>query len=221
MYNDVVITSAARGGSKLDGTFDSAPNSKAAVLFSHNSSGSKDESVIISLQDYLFKTGLTTFRYNFHFVHRIPVDEATFEDVILDIDAAYTYLMSRVSVPNIFLVGKSLGGVVSMDYMIRSGVRCPIIVLGFYEPSVTKYVTEARLKDLKSPLLVLHGENDQRAQMEQVRTILGRNRLNYKLYGIKNASHGLASVDLSTRTNEDIMDEIKYRVADFLNEVTL
>ncbi len=220
MYNDVVINSPAGGGSKLEGTFDLALNSKAAVLFSHNSSGSKDESIIVELQNYLLKLGLTTFRYNFHYVRRIPVDQAAFEDVLLDIDTAYTYLMSKVSVPNIFLIGKSLGGVVSMEYMIRSGVRCPVIVLGFYEPSVTKYITEARLKDLKSPLLVLHGENDQYTKMEQVRTILGRNRLNYKLYGIKNASHSLSSVDLSVRTNEDIMGEVKSRISDFLNEVT-
>ncbi len=220
MYNDVLINSKALGGSKLAGTINRVSSPLGAILFSHNAAGNKDVPLIATLEQYYFQKNYNTLRYNFHYVNRIAVENAKFEDIISDIDGAYTFLLENSIVRNVYLIGASLGGVACLEYSLQAQIRCPVVVLGFFEPLVTKYVTEARLKDLKSPILVLHGEKDQYLDVESVRTYLGRNRLNFTLYGVPRADHRFDPVNEAERGKGDIISEIELKITDFIAKTT-
>ncbi|MEK7595523.1 MAG: alpha/beta family hydrolase [Patescibacteria group bacterium] len=220
LYNEVLIKSQARGGCELAGTLDIVNNSRISALFSHNSSGNKDDFINTELSKYLLANNISTMRYNFHYVDRFPVQEAQFDDVMMDVDASYTMLVNRAVVPNVYLLGKSLGGAVSLEFSIRNQLKNPIIILGFYEPLVTKYITEARLKSLRSKVLVLQGEKDQYSNPAAIRAYFGRNSLSFLMYEIKNAQHSLESFDESVRTTADILQELKNKISEFIKSTT-
>lgn len=221
MFNDVTIKSAAKGGSELAGTFNQVSNSKGLVLLSHNAHGSKEVPLIINFEANLNTNNYSTLRYNFHYVDTMPVENAVWEDLLSDINAAYSLMMSKGVTRNVFMIGSSIGGSVTMEYAIRNDLRCPIIILGFDMNSPVKYITEARLKDLKAPLLVLHGEKDRYSDLNSVRTLLGKSRLNFNLFEIKGASHTLKSADEAVRTTEDIFIEVMTKSLEFIEKNTI
>ena len=192
---------------------------KGAVLFSHNASGNKEDPIIVTLHDHFYhQYKFTALRYNFYYVSKIDFREVKFEDLIMDLDSAYSLLLDNAPVKNVFLVGKSIGGVVSLEYLIQNNLRSPVIILGFYEPAITNYITEERLRELKSPVLVLQGENDEYIKAFDVRTVLERNHLNFKLTELKGGAHNLASNDENIRKSEDILNEIIQSITDFVGE---
>ena len=191
MFNDIELKSQAQGGVTLQAIFNKVTNPKGAVLLSHNSSGTKDDLVLCEVEKALFAQGYSTLRYNFHYVGKMAGLEAKFEDILLDMEAAYSFLLDNVSVPNVYLIGKSLGGVVSMEYSIQNALKCPLIILGFYQQGVETYVTEQKLKTFRSPLLIIHGEKDQYTTSDSIRTLLGKNRVANDLFVIQGAVHSL------------------------------
>ena len=223
LYNEVEIKSAALGGSTLLGTINLAPNPRGSVLFSHNASGSKDDPVLSALEHSTFQAGFSTLKYDFHYLQdsapgSVDLENISFPDVLKDFDAAYSTLLNKVTVSNVYLVGKSLGGVTSLAYSIENSLKNPIIILGFFEPWVMKYIGESKLRDLKAPVCVIHGERDEYTTIEATRALLGKNRVNSTLYEIKSAQHGLKSFDESVRTSEDIFAEVEQILLKFLTK---
>lgn len=219
MYNDIVIKSSVLGGVDLAATLDLANNPRGAVLFSHNSHGDKEDVVLSNIQVNLLNLHYTTLRYNFHYVEKkLPVETVRVEDLVEDLDAAYSLLLQKVVVPNVYLVGRSLGGVVSMRFATENKLRCPIIILGFHLPGFEKYMNENSLKTLKSKIFVLHGQNDQYNNATQVRDYLARLGLSFEVREVQGAAHGLLSADESIRSSEDILEEVVTSVIEFVSK---
>ncbi|MBX2980268.1 MAG: alpha/beta fold hydrolase [Flavobacteriales bacterium] len=102
-------------GYKLEGTMQRAAKEKAALLFVHGITSSRDELGFHSdYANYLAENGVSSFRfdYRFHGVHETTLEELTLSGIVNDVSAAYTALAEGVkrSTKRFFLVGTSFGG---------------------------------------------------------------------------------------------------------------
>ncbi len=218
MYNDVIIKTQSLGGCDLEATFDQAHNPKGVVLFSHNSHGSKEDVVLTNIQANLYNLHYTTLRYNFHFVaKKLAAENVKPDDLVEDLDSAYSFMLQKVVVPNVYLIGRSLGGVVSAKFAVENRLRCPVIILGFHLEAFQKMVDEPFFKSLKSKLFVIHGEKDEYNNSTDVRNYLSRLGLSFEVREIAGAAHNLLSADESIRASEDVLEEV---VTDCIEFVT-
>ncbi len=218
MYNDVIVKTQSFGGCDLDATFDQAHNPRGVVLFSHNSHGNKDDVVLTNIQANLFNLRYTTLRYNFHFVaKKIAPENVRPEDLVEDLDSAYSFMLQKVVVPNVYLIGRSLGGVVSAKFAVENRLRCPVVILGFHLESFQKMIDEQFLKSLKSKLFVLHGAKDEYNSSTDVRNYLSKLGLSFEVREIAGASHNLLSADESVRTSEDVLEEVVTDCIEFVS----
>lgn len=105
-------------GYKLEGTLSKAVNEKAALLFVHGITSSREELGFHSdYAKFLGKNNITTLRFDYRYHGGVNDGSTELENlslcgIINDIDAAYTALKSNVgsNVKSFFIVGTSFGG---------------------------------------------------------------------------------------------------------------
>lgn len=102
-------------GYKLEGTLINANKEKAALLFVHGITSSRDELGFHSdYANYLGENGISTLRfdYRFHGVNESELSNLSLCGILNDIDAAFTALKNNVSsnLKSFFIVGTSFGG---------------------------------------------------------------------------------------------------------------
>lgn len=102
-------------GYKLEGTLQRATKERAALLFVHGITSSRDELGFHSdYASYLAQNGVSSFRfdYRYHGVNETSLEGLTLCGIVNDIAAAYATLVANVksSTKRFFLVGTSFGG---------------------------------------------------------------------------------------------------------------
>jgi pimeloyl-ACP methyl ester carboxylesterase len=106
-------------GYKLEGTLTSSKDERAAVLFVHGITSSRDELGFHSdYATFLAGHGISSFRfdYRYHGIFEAPLSNLTLCGIVNDIDAAFLALKAHVGkgIRNFFLVGTSYGGGLSL-----------------------------------------------------------------------------------------------------------
>ena len=118
-------------GYKLEGSFIKAEKERAAVLFIHGITSSRDELGFHSdYAKYLGANGVSSLRfdYRYHGINEKPLNDLTLCGIINDIDAAYHALKTNVSskLKSFFVIGTSFGGGLSafwLDFTDKSEVK--------------------------------------------------------------------------------------------------
>jgi pimeloyl-ACP methyl ester carboxylesterase len=109
------ISFTSYDGYKLEGTLQQAVKERAALLFVHGITSSRDELGFHSdYAKYLAQHGVTSLRfdYRFHGVNESSLQELTLCGIVNDIEAAFNALSANVksSTRRYFIVGTSFGG---------------------------------------------------------------------------------------------------------------
>jgi uncharacterized protein len=105
-------------GTLLNGTLIKANNEKAALLFVHGITSSRDELGFHSdYAQFLSKNGITTMRFDYRFHGgkddgNTKLENLSLCGIVNDIDAAFSVLKNNVSdnIKSFFIVGTSFGG---------------------------------------------------------------------------------------------------------------
>lgn len=110
-----IIKFKSYDGYELEGTLIKADKEKAALLFVHGITSSRDELGFHSdYAKYLSDNGITTLRfdYRFHGVNEAKLENLSLCGIVNDIDAAFNTLKSNVDneTKSFFIVGTSFGG---------------------------------------------------------------------------------------------------------------
>jgi pimeloyl-ACP methyl ester carboxylesterase len=118
-------------GYKLEGSLVRATDEKAALLFVHGITSSRDELGFHSdYAKYLGENGISSLRfdYRYHGINETPLENLTLCGIVNDIDAAFSALKNNAgkNVKSYFVVGTSFGGGLSaywVDFNKRNEVK--------------------------------------------------------------------------------------------------
>ncbi|NWJ45301.1 MAG: hypothetical protein HXX08_05420 [Chloroflexi bacterium] len=141
----------------------------AAVIVLHGSAYNKDSEPSISLCTGAAELGLTALRFDFRYVKQDSIqkfDELT--DGLDDLLGAYNFLQGfgkEIKPKRLYLIGKSVGGVVALHFTLQpeyadkiSGLGCLGLIL--HNTEHTEWYWQDRINNLKSPFLAIQGEHD-------------------------------------------------------------
>jgi uncharacterized protein len=123
-----IIRFKSYDGYELEGTFEKANKEKAALLFVHGITSSRDELGFHSdYAKYLCDNGITTLRfdYRYHGLNQTKLENLSLCGIVNDIDAAYTALKDNVSkkTKSFYIVGTSFGGGLSAFWVDFNGIK--------------------------------------------------------------------------------------------------
>lgn len=147
------------------------PNDAAQYTILYCNGNMADLGLVKPLMEYFRDQGFSIFVFDYHgygLSGGIPSEKTTY----LDAQAAYDYLVNTLKVPpkRIIVYGKSLGAGVALQLSITHPVAGLVIESPFVSAYRTytqvrlflndKYRNLAKIKQLTSPLLVIHGRSD-------------------------------------------------------------
>jgi len=201
-FEDVYFTAA--DGTRLNGWLVPHPGAAATVLWLHGNAGNIGDRVggLKLFQDKV-KAGVFMIDYRGYGRSAGTVSEAgTYEDA----RAALEYLKARkdVDANRIVVFGQSLGAAVAADLAGREACLAVILEAPFasipdmaravypWLPAAlirTRYDVVEKIKKIKSPVLVAHGERDDVVPFEQGRRVFAAAPEPKKFYPIPGARH--------------------------------
>ncbi len=130
-----IIKFISYDGYELEGTLLKVKDEKAALLFVHGITSSRDELGFHSdYAEYLSDNGITTLRfdYRYHGVNETSLEDLTLCGIVNDIDAAFSALRKEINdtTQSFFIVGTSFGGGLSafwVDFFNKSEIKKVIL----------------------------------------------------------------------------------------------
>jgi fermentation-respiration switch protein FrsA (DUF1100 family) len=192
-------------GVRLNGWFVPSQGSTTTMLWAHGNAGNISHRVEnIKLLHEKVRLNIFIFDYRGYGRSEGTVSE---EGTYRDAEAALRYLQSRddVDSKNIVLFGRSLGAAVAAEIAIRE--ECLALILESPFVSVremaraafpllpigpllrTRYDVVEKIKSLKVPLLVLHGDQDEVVPFSQGRRVFEAAPQPKEFYTIRGAHH--------------------------------
>jgi hypothetical protein len=187
--------------------------SRVSVVLAHGSTGSKDEPLLVALQQALTERKYLTLRFNFPFAEAgkkrpdpFPVLERTLRHAIAtlgrDPSAAPAHL---------FIGGRGLGGRVAAQ-LATSQVRVVdgLILLGFplHPPGKPTELRVDRLFRIVSPMLFVQGTRDRQCEIPVLRKTLLRVGAPTSLHVIEDADQSFKVPRKTGRTEAAVQREI-------------
>jgi len=183
-------------GLQLNGWFIANDNSNKVLLFSHGNAGNISDR--IDILNILSKLDLNIMIYDYRGYGNnpgIPTEEGTYQDA----RAAWEYLINKgFQSDQIIIYGRSLGGAVAAKIAAEVNPAGLIIDSSFI--SLTKlatdlyawlpvryllkhkYQTIKHLKTVKSPVMIIHGKNDQMIPIEHSQVLFENTASNQKIF---------------------------------------
>ena len=145
------------------------PSSKYLILYSHGNA--EDLGTVVHTLKKLYELGFSVIGYDYEGYGTsdgTPSEKNTYEDI----DAVYRYLIYELRIPaeNIIAYGFSLGGGVATDLASKRDIGGLILESTFVSAfrvaskynifPYDKFRSLDKIKNVKCPILVMHGEND-------------------------------------------------------------
>lgn len=201
-YEDLFFT--ARDGVRLNGWFVAHPEARETLVWFHGNAGNIGHRVenLRLLHDRL-KVNIFIFDYRGFGRSQGSPDEA---GTYLDGEAAFAVVRKRIgNSGSVVLFGRSLGAAVATEMAIRFAPQGLILESPFvsipamarlYFPLLpigpflrTRYDVEGKIRSLRAPLLVLHGELDAVVPLAQGKQVFAAAPEPKRFYVIPGADH--------------------------------
>lgn len=139
------------------------------IIYSHGNA--EDMGEVGPIYELIKNAGFNVLAYDYR-GYGTSTGEPSEEGVYRDIDAAYDYVTKTLNVPpdRVIILGRSVGGGPSVDLATRRPAAGLILVSAFtsafrvpFRVNILpwdKFDNLARIKQVKCPVLVIHGEKD-------------------------------------------------------------
>ena len=199
---------------------------------SDNSSSSFIRTMAKKIRDL---SGVIPITHDFSFARKKLTPSSNLYIEVEDLKAVIDESIKKYAPDSIFLIGKSLGGLVSLAYR-RKYAQEPItavFILGFpfklgypprlnllseSNPVLPDYFSEYRdlLRELKVPIFIVQGDGDDLGDVQECKELCGEFS-NCSMEVIDNASHGFTDV---YSINKTFYEECSNLVADDIKKLT-
>jgi hypothetical protein len=192
-------------GLNLNGWWIPGTGSPLTILWFHGNGGNISHRLHnIKLRHDLIGTNIFIFDYR---EYGRSEGRASEEGTYRDGDSAIQYLHARgdIDPTKIVFLGESLGSAVAVEMATRHGCAAlilespflsipemakaifPLLPIGSFLQ--TRYDTFSKIGQVRAPLLIVHGENDEIVPFQQGRRLFEAAREPKEFYGIKGAHH--------------------------------
>lgn len=197
-----IIKLTTADGTRISAIYLRNDNSPYTILFSHGNA--EDLGTVRYKLVELRSLGFSVLGYDYH-GYGTSEGRPTEKAVYQDIDAAFDYLTKELHVPpdHIILHGMSLGGAVAADLASRRPVGGLILESTFVSAfrvvttvpmPFDQFKTLAKLKNIKCPILVLHGRADRVVRFWHGEMLYENANEPKQFLWIDNAGHGDVSL---------------------------
>lgn len=186
--------------------------SRVSVVLAHGPTGSKDEALLIALQQALTERKMLTLRFNFPFAEAektrpdpMPVLERCMRHAIAILGRDPT-----AAPAHLFLGGRGLGGRVAAN-LATSSVRCDgLFFLGFplHPAGKPEELRVDRLFRIVSPMLFVQGTRDRQCEIPALRRTLQRVGAPTTLHVVEEADQSFRVPRRTGKTEADVHREI-------------
>ncbi len=173
-------------------------NAKYTLLVSHGNA--EDIGYMLPFLVKMHDHGYAVFAYDYH-GYGLSSGKPTEQNTYLDVDAAYNYLTKdlHIAPENIIAYGNSIGAAVALDLAVRKPVAGLILQGAFVTAfrvvtripilPFDKYDNLTKIKLLKCPLLMIHGDIDNLISIWHGKKLYSVAPLPKEFYQVKNAGH--------------------------------
>jgi len=196
-----IIKLTTADGAKISAIYLPNENATYTILFSHGNA--EDLGTVRHKLVELHSLGFSVLGYDYHGYGASegrPSEKAVYQDI----DAAYNYLTNELHVQpdHIIAHGFSLGGAITADLALRQPVGGLILESTFVSAfrvvttvpmPLDQFTTLAKLKDIKCPILVIHGRADRVVKFWHGEMLYQNANGPKQFLWIDNAGHGDAS----------------------------
>lgn len=173
------------------------PEAKYTVLFSHGNA--EDIGELSLFFQEIYNQGLSVLAYDYS-GYGMSTGQPSEDKAYENIDSVYQYLIDdEVSANHIIIFGRSVGSGPSTDLAIRKDCAALILQSPFTSASrvLTKYRlffkeyfnNVAKIEQLKSPLLLIHGQKDRIIAPWHGEVLYERTKAPKEIYRVEDAGH--------------------------------
>jgi fermentation-respiration switch protein FrsA (DUF1100 family) len=205
-FQDIYLTT--KDQVRINGWWVPYPNAKVTLLWLHGNGGNLSDRVshIKRFHDHL-KVSIFIIDYREYGKSEGEVSE---EGTYLDAQAAYDYLVARPDTGKIIVYGHSLGAGVATEMVLRRNAHALMLESPFLSVRemakvqygalplggliTTLYDSRSKMKKVKIPILILHGDADETVPYAHGRQLFSEAHEPKQFYTIRNAGHN--EVDL-------------------------
>jgi alpha/beta superfamily hydrolase len=174
---------------KLQAAMRSASPARASAVLSHPhplQGGSLHNPVVFHSERGLNRAGLTTMRFNFRGVGSSEGEYDEGRGEVDDVAAACHWTRGIAARGPLLLVGYSFGAWCGIRYAVRDPKVAALIAIGL---PVTKRFPLPELEQLRCPLIVVQGSQDEFGSPDEVRARLGRCKPDAELRVVDGTGH--------------------------------
>jgi len=204
MIEDVFFRS--NDGTQLHGWYITATHPDSPVLLSIHGNA-ENVTRRRGWFEQLVKRGITVFAFDYRGYGRsegVPIEQGIYQDAV----SAYEYLRNErhVDAERITVLGHSLGGAISVELATRVQIAGLIVESSFTSISKmaslivpvfpfrfflrSKYDSIRKMRHISAPVLIVHGDKDQRVPFDLGRRLYHAANEPKSFYHIKGAAHG-------------------------------
>ncbi len=185
---------------------------RAAIVFAHDTAGSKDTELLVALHLALADRGYLTLRFDFPFVDLgkkrpdpMPVLERTMRQAIASLMGDSQNAPARLVVGGI-----GLGARVASQ-VLAQGVKADGLVALSYPLHPSGKPTQLRAEPLFRiicPMLFVQGTRDATCRVDRMQAVLRRIGAPHELVVVEDSDHKLDLIKRSGRTQEEVRQEV-------------
>jgi predicted alpha/beta-hydrolase family hydrolase len=197
---------------------------RAGVVLAHDVGADMDQPLLAALQESLVASGFLTIRFNFPFVENkrkrpdpAPILERTYRTAMAALSRD-----PEEAPAQIILAGFGLGARVAAD-VIAGGTKADGLVSISYplHPSGKPSKLQAdALYRIICPILFVQGSRDQRCRIDRLAGLQRQIGAPTKILQVEDADQNLALIKRSTRTPDEVREQLLGSVHDFLRRTT-
>lgn len=196
-------------------------NPKKIAVFSHALSDNHESDLIKNISNSLRNNGIGMVAYDFSFTANKSLPSNTLLSEVGELKHTINKVKEKLCPEKIILIGKSLGGIVSLIYSSKNKIPeiSSIFMIGFpfklgfppnfqllreENPVLPNYALEYRklFKSIKIPIFIIQGDRDDLGGIEECRNFFS-NYSNCSFHEVVGANHGFISPENKNITYYD------------------
>ncbi|MCG6925019.1 MAG: dienelactone hydrolase family protein [Acidobacteria bacterium] len=193
---------------------------RTVVVLGHGAGGNRRTPMLLELAEALAASGRAALLYNFPYAERGArrpdpprVLEATARE-------AAELAVARTGATSVVWGGRSMGGRIASQ-VVAGGAPCAALAFLAYPlhpPGRPEKRREAHLPDIAAPMLFLQGTRDAFAREDLLHALVHRLGDRAVLHPVEGADHSFRVLKRSGRTPEDVQEEVRAALLDFLEQ---
>lgn len=196
---------------------------RTVVVLGHGAGGDRHTPMLVELAEAMASSGRAALLYNFPYAERgarRPDPPRALEATARE---AAEVAVARTGATAIVMGGRSMGGRIASQ-VVAGGASCDALAFLAYPlhpPGRPEKRREAHLPDIAAPMLFVQGTRDAFAREDLLHALIDRLGDRAERHPVEGADHSFRVLKRSGRTEDDVLEEVRGALLDWLQRLGL